>query len=361
MHLDCLQLKFTCHVQSLEEDGFIVPAISVLMPCYNAAQTLDEALRSLEAQTLQDFEVIAVDDGSTDGTGDILQHWSERDQRLRVITTPHGGIIAALSTGLNACRAGLIARMDSDDRCLPQRLEQQHQYLQAHPQVDLVSCQVRGFPAGQVRQGFEIYLQWLNRLLSDEDIRREIFVESPLPHPSVMVRMSSLERAGGYQEHGWPEDYDLWLRLYLQGARFAKLPQVLLEWREHPERLTRTDSRYSLENFIRAKAHYLAHGPLAGRDAVLIWGAGMVGRRLGKQLQRLDMPLAAYIDIDPRKIGRTRRGLPILAPQDLMDCWSRYRRPALLAAVGARGARQLIRQRLQKMALIEGQDWWSAA
>lgn len=331
------------------------------MPCYNAARTLDEALSSLEAQTLQDFEIIAVDDGSTDDTGEMLCRWNERDQRVRVITTRHGGIIAALNTGLQACSARLIARMDTDDRCLPQRLELQHQYLQTHPTVDLVSCQVRGFPQGQVRQGFEIYLEWLNGLLSDEDIRREIFVESPLPHPSVMARKASLERAGGYQEHGWPEDYDLWLRLYLQGACFAKLPQVLLEWREHPERLTRTDSRYSLENFIRAKAHYLALGPLAGRDAVLIWGAGMVGRRLGKQLQRLDAPLAAYIDIDPRKIGRTRRGLPILAPEDLMDCWSRYRSPALLAAVGARGARQLIRQRLQKMELIEGQNWWSAA
>lgn len=338
-----------------------MPAVSVLMPCFNAAKTLDEALLSLEAQTLQDFEIVAVDDGSTDKTGCILRRWSERDPRLRVITTNHGGIIAALNIGLQSCRAEMIARMDTDDRCLPRRLEQQYEYLQAHPQVDLVSCRVQGFPPGQVRQGFEIYLQWLNGLLSDEDIRREIFVESPLPHPSVMVRKEILERAGGYQEHGWPEDYDLWLRLYLQGARFAKLPQVLLEWREHPARLTRTDSRYSLENFIRAKAHYLALGPLSGRDAVLIWGAGMVGRRLGKQLQRLAAPLVAYIDIDPRKIGRQRRGLPILAPEALLDCWSRYRRPALLAAVGARGARQLIRSRLQTMGLVEGKDWWSAA
>lgn len=331
------------------------------MPCYNAAQTLDEALRSLECQTLQDFEVVAVDDGSTDATGSILRRWSERDRRVRVISTSHGGIIPALNTGLQICSTGLVARMDTDDRCLPPRLEAQYAYLLAHPETAVVSCQVRGFPQGQVRQGFEIYLQWLNALLSDEDIRREIFVESPLPHPSVMVRKEYIEDVGGYQEHGWPEDYDLWLRLYLQGARFTKLPEVLLEWREHPARLTRTDSRYSLENFMRLKAHYLALGPLADRDDVLIWGAGMVGRRLGKQLQRLDVSLAAYIDIDPRKIGRTRRGLPILAPEELREVWSRCQRPVLLAAVGAREARQIIRQRLQAMGFIEGQDWWSAA
>jgi len=201
----------------------------------------------------------------------------------------------------------------------------------------------------------------LNSLVSNEDIRREIFIESPLAHPSVMFRKDAITSLGGYQEHGWPEDYDLWLRLYLNDAIFVKLPQVLFSWREHPERLTRIDGRYSVENFLRAKAHYLARGPLDGRDAVLIWGAGMMGRRLGKQLQRQEMPLVAFIDIDPRKIGSTRRGLPILPPEDLLSWWARFKNPVLLAAVGARGARALIRARLEGFGLREGQDWWGAA
>ena len=87
----------------------------------------------------------------------------------------------------------------------------------------------------------------------------------------------------------------------------------------------------------------------------------MQGRRLSKHLVRQGVPLAAFIDIDPRKIGRTRRGLPILSPEQLPDCWAGYERPVLLAAVGARGARDLIRARLQSLGLHEGQDWWSAA
>jgi hypothetical protein len=176
-----------------------------------------------------------------------------------------------------------------------------------------------------------------------------------------MIRREWLEQLGGYEEHGWAEDYDLWLRMYLAGAYFYKLPEVLLDWRESPHRLTRADSRYSLENFIQAKAHYLAHGPLAGRNAVIIWGAGMMGRRLSKHLQRQNVPLAAFIDIDPRKIGNTRRGLPILPPEGLLACWNSYTNPVVLAAVAARGARQLIRQRLQTYGLQEGQDWWSVA
>jgi len=338
-----------------------MPLLSVLMPCYNAAGTLDEALDSLACQTLSDFEVVAVEDGSSDATPRILQTWADRDERIRVLSQPHAGIVAALEAGLAACHAPYVARMDTDDRSSPDRLARQYVYLQAHPQVGIVSCRVRGFPAERVRQGFQIYMEWLNSLLTDEDIRREMFVESPLPHPSVMFRRDVVLEVGGYQERGWAEDYDLWLRLYLAEVGFAKLDEVLLEWREHPERLTRTDGRYSLENFLRAKAYYLARGPLAGRDAVIVWGAGMIGRRLSKHLLRQGLPLAAFVDIDPRKIGHTRRGLPIIPPGDLPAWWGRYENPALLAAVGARGARPLIRRQLVDMGLREGQDWWSAA
>jgi glycosyltransferase involved in cell wall biosynthesis len=334
-----------------------IPAVSVLLPCYNAASTLVECLASLEAQSFQDYEVVAVDDGSSDSTLEILQSWQRKDPRYRLLAKPHAGIISALNSGLAECRASLVARLDADDCCRPERLGLQVPFLQDHPELALVSCRVEGFPAEQVREGFRIYIDWQNALVTDADIRRELFIESPFAHPSVMFRKAWVDQVGGYQEHGWPEDYDLWLRLYLAGAHFAKLPQVLLEWREAPQRLTRTDSRYSLENFLRLKAWALVNGPLRGREAVFIWGAGMMGRRLGKQLQLQEAPLVAYIDIDPRKIGHNRRGLPILAPEALPEWWKKYSNPILLVAVGARGARPLIRARLEAFGLNEGEDW----
>jgi glycosyltransferase involved in cell wall biosynthesis len=335
--------------------------VSVLLPCYNAEKTIDEALHSLARQTLADFEVLAVDDGSGDATLGKLEIWAERDPRFRVISQDHAGVIVAANTGLEACTAPYIARMDADDRAYPERLAQQANFLDSHPEIAVVSSLVKAFPEEDVRTGYRIYIKWLNSLVTDEDIRREMFVESPLANPSTMMRGEWFEKMGGYHEYGWPEDYDLWLRMYLAGARFAKIPQVLLEWRDHPERITRTDGRYSVENFLRAKAHYLALGPLVGRDAVIVWGAGMMGRRLAKQLQNNQVPLVAFVDIDPKKIGRTKRGKPIIAPDDLLDWWGRFENPALLAAVGARGARGLIRARLLKMGLVEGQDWWGAA
>ncbi len=338
-----------------------MPAVSVLMPCYNTADTLEEALQSLRGQTFPDFEIVAVDDGSTDHTPAILLDWQAQDDRLCVIRQTHAGIVAALNCGLAACRAPLVARMDADDRSHSERLERQVAYLQSHPEVDVAGCLVEGFPPGQVREGYRIYMDWLNSLVTDGDIRREIFVESPLAHPSVMFRRVAVEQAGGYQERGWAEDYDLWLRLYLRGVHFGKVPQVLLEWREHPERLTRRDGRYSLENFLRAKASYLAQGPLQKRSGVMVWGAGMMGRRLSKHLLRQGVPLRGFIDIDPRKIGRTRYGLPILDPEKLAGWWKEQNKPALLAAVGARGARGIIRANLQALGLQEAEDWWAVA
>jgi len=338
-----------------------MPVVSVLMPCYNATETLVATLESLARQTLSDFELIVVDDGSTDGTLDILRKWASRDQRIRLVIQAHAGIVKALNAGLDKCRSGYIARMDADDITHPERLSKQVAFLDGHPDFVLVSCQVKGFPAENVRQGFQVYLEWQNSLLTDEVIRREIFIESPFAHPSVTARKEWVLKVGGYQDHGWPEDYDLWLRLYLAGARFAKLPEVLLEWREHATRLTRQDSRYSLENFLRLKAYYLVQGPLSRKGSVLIWGAGMMGRRLSKHLLRAGAPLSAFVDVDPAKIGRTQWDLPILSHDKLLDWWRNANNPIVLAAVGSRGARQLIRKQLTKYGLQEAVDWWCVA
>lgn len=332
------------------------------MPCYNAEKTLEETLESLSAQTLENFEVLAVDDGSKDSTGLILDRWRKRDARFKHISQPHRGVVSASNVGMLACRAPFIARMDADDRAHPQRLEKQVAFLKQNLEVAVVSSLVKAFPKADVSGGFAVYIEWLNSIVTDEEIKREIFVESPLPNPSVIFRREWLLKMGGYQVHdNFPEDYDLYLRMYLAGANFAKIPEVLHEWREHPDRITHTDSRYSLKNFLRTKAYYLARGPLKERDAVIIWGAGMMGRRLSKWLLREDVPVVAFVDIDPEKIGRTRRGKPIIAVSALKDVWDSHQAPALLASVGARGARKLIREKLNELGYTEGEDWWSAA
>jgi len=338
-----------------------MPDISILLPCYNAEATLEETLTSLEKQSYPDFEVICLDDGSTDTTAAILEKWSKKDQRFVLVKKEHQGIVGICNTGLSLCRSPIILRMDADDRCHPDRIKLQRNFLLQNPDVAVVGSLVEGFPPEQVGEGFSLYYDWLNSLINHDDITREIFVESPLANPCAAFRKTWIKKVGGYQDHGWPEDYDLWLRLYLAEARFAKIPEVLLEWREHPDRLTHSDSRYSVENFLRAKAHYLAKGPAINRDAVFVWGAGMTGRRLSKHLVREGLPLVGFIDVDPKKIGSTRRGKPIITAGELLKIWKQYNNPILITAVRARKAGPLIRANLEELGLIEGADWWAAA
>ncbi len=331
------------------------------MPCFNAHATVDDAVGSILEQSFGNLELVVVDDGSTDSTLDRLQDWARKDPRVRILSLSHAGIIEALNAGLVACKAELIARMDTDDRAYPERLAKQVDYLTEHPEIAVVSSYVEAFPRDQIQEGFRRYVEWLNSLDTPELIARDIFVESPIAHPSAMIRADWLKRVGGYQEHGWPEDYDLWLRLYVAGAQFGKVNEVLLDWRERPDRLTRTDSRYSVENFLRAKAHYLCQGPLADREAVVIWGAGQMGRRISKHLERGGASLVAFVDIDPKKIGSVKRGVPIISADDLPAMLKQYKNPVVLAAVGSRGARELIRARLNEMGLVETQDYWAVA
>jgi glycosyltransferase involved in cell wall biosynthesis len=337
------------------------PTVSVLMPCYNAAATIDEILESLIKQTSSDFEIVAVDDGSEDDTREKLEAWAKEDHRIAPVFLPHGGIIPALNAGLQHCRGPFIARMDADDLAHPERLERQVEYLEKHSDIAAVGCLVEGFPADTIREGFRIYIDWLNRLVTPEAIAREIYIESPIAHPSIMIRRSWLEQMGGYEEHGWAEDYDLWLRMHLAGAKFAKVEEILLYWRENPERLTRTDSRYSVENFIRAKANYLCQGPLLEFDGVIIWGAGQMGRRISKHLLRNGAMIRAFIDVDPKKIGRELRGSPVVSREVLPELLAEPSRTIILAAVSSRGARELIREHLNGLGLREGIDWWAVA
>ncbi len=336
-----------------------MPTVSVLLPVRNATPWLAECLASLARQSLTDHEVVAVDDGSDDGSGELLDRRAAADPRIRVIHRPTRGLVAALNHGLDRCRAPLVARMDADDISHPRRLELQAAELASHPDVAVVSCLVRHFPRHRVERGFSLYEEWLNSLVTDDDIACERFVESPVAHPSVMVRTATLRDAGGWRDVGWAEDYDLWLRLLQDGVRFAKIGRALFFWREHGARLTRTDTRYSVASFLRCKAHFLARGPLAGGRPVVLWGAGRTGRRMSTLLTREGIDVAAVVDIDPAKIGRRLRGAPIIDPGELGDHLTRE--VVVLAAVASRGARGLIRARLLDFGLVEGSTFWCVA
>jgi glycosyltransferase involved in cell wall biosynthesis len=331
-----------------------LPRVSVLLPVRDAVATLGACLDSLAAQTLADHEVIAVDDGSRDGSGELLLDRARKDPRLRVRRTPPLGLVPALSLSLAEARAPLVARMDADDVALEERLFLQVERLERDRSVDVLGCRVVLFasPGEAPGEGMRGYVEWQNALLDHDAIFRDRFVESPLVHPSVAMRAEAVRRLGGWRAFDGPEDYDLWLRALEAGLRFAKLGETLLMWRDGNGRLTRKDPRYAPGRFLALKLEALARGLLAGGRPAVVWGAGPVGKAWSRALRASGHALAAFVEVDPRKIGGSIHGAPVLSVEEA----SRLHGPLHLAAVGQRGARGRIRAEALRLGLEEGRD-----
>jgi glycosyltransferase involved in cell wall biosynthesis len=329
-----------------------MPQISILMPIRNEERYLQAALDSLYHQTCASWELIAVDDGSTDRTATILTEAAHRDNRVRVIRREGGGLVAALNTGLEVCQAPLLARMDGDDICHPRRLEQQAAYLGAHPDTGLVACNFRHFPRTGLKQGMIDYESWQNGLTEHSLIIRDLFVESPFVHPGIMMRRTILEELGGYHDNSWPEDYDLWLRMAASGVQFARLPQTLLYWRDHPERATRTMNEYASHAFRSCKCHHLLHGFLQNSRNIVIAGAGLEARAWQRLLTAANVAVSTWLDVDPRKIGRVLHNAPVISPDEL-----HLNGRKMIVAIGVRGAREQFRSVAERRGWQEGMDF----
>lgn len=324
------------------------------MPVRNAATTLGECLDSILAQTLDAWELIAVDDGSEDDSPSLLQRVARSEPRVRVLSPGRIGLIAAINLGNESARADLIARMDADDLMLPERLQKQFDYLREHPDIDLVASRVELFPEEQIQSGYREYIRWQNDCLTPQQIADHIYLESPLANPSVMFRRRLFEQFGGYRDGPFPEDYEFYLRLHQAGVRMAKLPETLLRWRDSADRTTRTDLRYSRQAFDDIRAEYLAQDPrLHTGRSIVVWGAGRSTRQRAANLKAHKIKFVAYIDIDPNKIGQKSLGIPVHPPEWL----DRSDKPFVLNYVANHGARQQIEAMLHTFGYEIGTDY----
>ncbi len=325
--------------------------VSVVLPYRDAASTLAEAARGVLAED-DDLELLLVDDGSRDDGPTVARALD--DPRVRHLDAEGQGLVAALQRGVAAARGEAIARMDADDVWLPGRLDAQREALALAPRLGAVGCRVEAFPEAEIGEGLARYVAWQNALLTPAEHARDLFVEAPLCHPSAMIRRAALEAVGGYRDAPWAEDYDLWLRLDAAGWELAKVSRVGLRWRHHGGRASFSDPRYAPARFVEARAAFLA--PRLRDRPVAMWGAGRTGRRLAAALEAHGVRVGRWIDIDPNKIGGTRRGAPIDPPQSAGRPGER-----LVVAVGARGARDEVRARLIGLGLTEGADFVCAA
>jgi hypothetical protein len=246
--------------------------------------------------------------------------------------------------------------MDADDLMHRARLACQLAAFAADPELAGLGTRVRLFPRRTLTAGMRNYERWINGMDAREAIRRDRFVECPILHPTLMLRRDLL-CAHRYRDRGWPEDYDLVLRLLDAGKELAVLPRRLLSKRCAPERLSQTDDAYSIERFTDCKADHLARSFLAGGDRYVLWGYGGTGRALRRALAKHGKTPAAIVELHPGRVGNSIHGAPVIEPDALGD-W-----PALplVVSVAGEGPRALIRADLAKRGRRELVDYVCAA
>ena len=326
--------------------NFLRMKVSVVMPVYNTESTVLQTLESLRAQTFLSMEIVVINDGSTDGTLELLRQQPD----IKLLDHSHRGIAPALNDGLAAATGDYIARMDADDLCHPNRIEQQASFLDAFPEIGIVGCRV-GFGGDREKQaGYAAHVDWINEQITPDAIALNRFVESPFAHPSVMFRRELFEQFGAYRDGPFPEDYELWLRWMANGSKAGKVDRELVTWNDPPNRLSRTDERYSIDAFYETKAEYLSkwleknnpHHP-----NIIVWGAGRVTRKRTAILEQYGIRITQYIDIKPRRLNC---GTPVILPNEIPDPDTCF----VLPMAGTRGVRELTRNFLKERGFTEG-------
>lgn len=321
--------------------------ISVLIPFRDAASWIEDCLHSLIAQTYADWEALLMDDHSSDQSTSIVNKFI--DSRIRVVPVQGRGIVAALNEGLSQCDRPFIARMDADDRMPNQRLELQLAYLQAHPQVGLVSGRVELFSELPDSRGYQRFVDWINSLQSPEAISLNRFIESPFAHPSVLFRKELIGQLGGYQEGPFPEDYELWLRWLQGGVQMHRLPELVLHWRDHANRLSRIHENYGFNAFRALKAKYLSAWLFSrGIHSVWYWGDGKIARQQRQLLAANGISCAGVVEVDIRKV---KSG--VIYYENLGSPSGRF----LVSLVGNIGAREEIVSFLASQGWLLGADF----
>jgi glycosyltransferase involved in cell wall biosynthesis len=326
------------------------PRVSVLVPVRNEEPFLAECFESLSAQTLSDFEVIVVDDGSTDASAAIAEDHAHGDSRFRLVRQEAAGMVAASERARAEARAPLVARMDADDLALPKRLELQVAAIEEEG-LAAVGGRVEYFP--EPTDGMRSYAGWLNSLVTVDAALHDLWVECPLPGPGLTARADLVS----YRDQGWPEDYDLVLRIWEAGGRFRNVDALVHRWRDHPQRLTRTQPAYTLDSFRRCKIHFLRRTLLAGGRAAVVWGAGPTGKAFARELLAHGTPLAAFVEVDPRKLGKRIHGAPVVPVERAVES------PGSLhfGAVAGLEGRTRVRELAARLGLVEGSDFVAVA
>lgn len=324
------------------------PLVSVIMPAFNAGPFIAEAIESILGQTLPDLELLVVDDGSADRTAEIVS--ANRDPRLRLIRKPHSGLIDSLNRGLSEATGRYFARMDADDVALPERLAAELTLLESG-KADVAAGRVEIFrDRGALMPGFTAYQEWLNGVITHEKIVENLFIEDPLPSPTLFMRRKDLLDSGGYDANVYPDDYNLTLKNFKAGRRFAKTEAIILRWRDHDGRFSRTAPELADQRFFKLKAKFFRDTVCPKDRPLVIWGLGRNGKNLFKAFAGEGVSVAGFTAAKRFIREKSLYGAPIRPLEEWPGAY-------MVLAAAARNAREEAMQILAEAGLKVFKDY----
>lgn len=279
------------------------PLVSILIPFKNTEQFLNDCLQSILDQTYRHWEVLIVDDHSTDNSQEIVRIYAQKDSRIKLLLNEGQGIIHALRLAFSESSGSYITRMDSDDVMHPKKIELMLNDLKAYGRKHIALGLVKYFGAQEIGDGFSKYEAWLNQLIAKGTNYSEIYKECVIASPCWMLHRDDLVHCNAFEPNRYPEDYDLAFRFYKNNIKCIPSKNLLHYWRDYSTRTSRTHEHYAQNHFLPLKIDYFLELEYDDSRPLTLWGAGQKGKVTAKLLLQNDIPFYWICD-NPKKIGK---------------------------------------------------------
>ncbi len=247
--------------------------ISILLPVKDESKYIEECLTSIQNQTYTDWELVIVDDHSTDETRDLIQkNRIAKQDKCKLFENEGNGLIDALITGLKHTSGTYITRMDGDDLMTPERLKIMHETIISTTSPSIVCGQVAYISPQEISDGYKTYEHWLNQIQQQQTHLQWMYRECVFASPNWMMKTKDLLAIGGFNKLAYPEDYAHALNCYEHNIQFVGIPVVTLKWRQHPERMSLLDEGYHQSAFFQLKINHWIKTHYNPNRKVILWG-----------------------------------------------------------------------------------------
>lgn len=327
--------------------------ISIILPTKNTEKYLVDCILSIINQEYKNWELIAVNDQSTDNSLEILETYSKSDSRIKVVTNPNPGLLEALRYGYSKSTGTLIHRMDSDDKMPPYKLQIMYDSWIKHGKGCVITGGAEYFmDDGEVGNGFKRYAEWISEVSRQNTHSLNIYRESVIASNCWLVEREDFNAIGGFEPSTFPEDYDLCFRFYEGGLKIVGLDKILHLWRDRPDRISRNWDIYKDNRFFALKTHYYFKIERDPSRPLVLWGAGKNGKDLAKLiLDREDC--FHWVCDNEGKIGKHIYSIKM----ERFSAIENLDSPQIIIAVSSPDDQTEIRSTLESWKMKEGSDF----